>query len=37
VVARDFCLVNEYGAGNRTFFEVYRRKTADGECQPASG
>ncbi|WP_421119980.1 hypothetical protein ACE2AJ_01065 [Aquihabitans daechungensis] len=37
VVARDFCLVDEYGVGDRTFFEVYRRKTADGECQPAPG
>jgi hypothetical protein len=37
VVARDFCLVGHYGAGDRTFFEVYRRKTADGECQPATG
>jgi hypothetical protein len=37
VVRRDFCLVDEYGAGDRVFFEVYRRKTAQGECQPATG
>ncbi len=37
VVARDFCLVDEYGSEDRPFFEVYRRKTADGGCQPASG
>jgi hypothetical protein len=37
VVARDFCLVGDFGSGDRTFFEVYRRKTADGECQPGTG
>lgn len=37
VVARDFCLVGSYGAGDRPFFEVYRRKTADGECPPTPG
>ena len=37
VVRRDFCLVDEYGSGDRVFFEVYRRRTADGECQPTTG
>ncbi|MCU1371716.1 MAG: hypothetical protein JWO77_2910 [Ilumatobacteraceae bacterium] len=36
VVARDFCKVGDYGEGDRTFFEVYRRRTADGGCPAGS-
>ncbi|HWJ60540.1 MAG TPA: hypothetical protein VNS19_01105 [Acidimicrobiales bacterium] len=36
VVQRDFCKVGDFGEGDRTFFEVYRRKTADGECPAGS-
>lgn len=36
VVRRDFCKVGDYGSGDRVFFEVYRRKTADGQCPPGS-
>jgi hypothetical protein len=32
VVARDFCKVADYGEGDRVFFEVFQRRTADGEC-----
>ncbi len=31
VVQRDFCPVGDFSP----YFDVYRRKTADGECQPA--
>ena len=37
VVREDFCLVGDYGVGDRSFFEVYRRKSADGECPPTTG
>ena len=36
VVARDFCKVDDFGSGDRVFFEVYRRKTADGQCPAGS-
>ncbi|MGN6693551.1 MAG: hypothetical protein ACTHN0_05190 [Aquihabitans sp.] len=36
VVQRDFCKVGDYGDGDRVFFEVYRRKTADGQCPAGS-
>ena len=32
VVERDFCPVGDYSP----YFEVYRRKTAEGECQPTA-
>lgn len=32
VVERDFCKVADYGEGDRVFFEVFQRRTADGEC-----
>jgi hypothetical protein len=44
VVKRDFCLVHNYtkpaadpAAEPTSVFEVYRRRTADGECPPGSG